>query len=650
MNERQLRIAWEAFMAGRELPATLRPQVLCSWQRSQEHHVAESRRHAPLLGEAELTRHRTAHVSLLHAARPALSKARIFLADASAMVMLTDPSGLVIEASGDPRTLEFGRDIHLEQGGQWAEADIGTNAIGTAIAAGEPVQIHAWEHFCNDVKRWTCAAAPIHHPLDGQLIGVLDISGLKDSFHPQTLAHAVMAAQHIEAMLERAARTDHDVLLHTFFRKRLRSLADNLLLIDARGIVVYASDDSLRRLDRLHRGLLHGRALPVLAELPCEHWPTRLAELLPGAVVEFVCDEARALGALIVLRESRRAAIAPTSVAPLLQKDSGFDAILGQSAALRAVVDRARRLAESDAPILIEGETGVGKELFARAIHQCSIARAGAFVPVNCGGLPRELIASELFGYADGAFTGARAKGHAGKIEAAHGGLLCLDEVAEMPLDLQAFLLRALEDSVVYPIGSNVGRPVQMRLVSMTNRSLAAEVAAGRFRKDLYYRLSALKLNIPPLRDRREDVPMLAEHYCRLSAERLGRPAPTLDRDMIALLCDYWWPGNVRQLRNVIEEMVVTSGRPCLGLEDLPTDLLPGGGEIPSTATPPVPTTTVSEAPGGLKSCERIAILSAVRACRGNLTRAARQLGIARSTLYRRLQEHGIHESVSRNL
>lgn len=648
MNECQLRIAWEAFMAGRDLPAAIRPQVLGSWQRSQQHRIAESRRHAPLLGEAELTRHRSAHASLLHAARPALSKARIFLADASAMVMLTDPSGLIIEASGDPRTLEFGRDIHLEQGGQWAEADIGTNAIGTAIAAGEPVQIHAWEHFCNDVKRWTCAAAPIHHPLDGQLIGVLDISGLKDSFHAQTLAHAVMAGQHIEAMLERAARADHDVLLHSFFRKRSRRLADDLLLIDARGIVVYASDDSLRRLDRLHRGLLHGRALPLLAELPCEHWPTRLAELFPGAAVEFVCDEARVLGALIVLRESRRAPLAPP-LPPLLRRDSGFDAILGHSATLRTVFDRARRLAESDAPILIEGETGVGKELFAHAIHQGSIARAGAFVPVNCGGLPRELIASELFGYADGAFTGARAKGHAGKIEAAHGGLLCLDEVGEMPLDLQAFLLRVLEDSVVYPIGSNVGRPVQVRVVSMTNRSLAAEVAAGRFRKDLYYRLSALKLNIPPLRDRREDVPMLAEHYCRLSAERLGRPAPTLDTDMIALLCNYWWPGNVRQLRNVIEEMVVTTDGPCLGLQDLPTDLLPGGGEVPSTAASPVPATAASEAPGGLKSSERVVILAAVRACRGNLTRAARQLGIARSTLYRRLQEHGIDESVGRN-
>ncbi|CAH2602881.1 Sigma-54-dependent Fis family transcriptional regulator [Rhodovastum atsumiense] len=638
MNERQLRLAWEAFMQGRHPPPALRPVVLESWRRSQQHRIQASRHHAPLLGEPELFRRRTAGASLLQAARPALAKARTFLADANAMVLLTDAAGTIIEASGDPRVLEFGRRIHLQQGGLWTEAAIGTNAIGTALASGEPVQIHAAEHFCDEVQRWTCAATPIHHPLDGQLLGILDISGPASSFHPQSLAHAVMAGQHIEAMLERAIRAEHDRLLQSLVRRRPDWLADELLAVDPRGIVVHATEHALPGLERLHPGLLQGRTLPALAGSPCEHWPELLARLLPGGTVELVQHEGRALGAVLVLRSRRRPPAASTAPAAAARPEAaGFEAILGQSPALRAVIERARRFAASDAPVLIEGETGVGKELFARAIHQDSAARRGAFVPINCGGLPRELIASELFGYAEGAFTGARSKGHAGRIEAAQDGLLCLDEIGEMPLELQAFLLRVLEDGVVYPIGSNEGRKVRVRIVSMTNRNLAAEVAAGRFRQDLYYRLATLRLAIPPLRERRDDVPALAVHYCRLAAARLGRPAPELGEDALALLRDYWWPGNVRQLRNVIEAMVVAAEHPCLGAGDVPTELLPG-----TALDAPAPMPGPEAAPASLKATERAAILAAVRACHGNLTRAARQLGIARSTLYRRLQELGL--------
>ena len=422
MKRHHLRIAWEAFMEGREPPPTLRPEVLTSWKRSQGYRIDVARSHAPLLGEAELFRRRGAHGSLLQAARPALTKARIFLADANAMVLLTDPTGLIIEASGDPRTMKSGRQIHLKQGGHWAEAEIGTNAIGTAIAASEPVQIHAGEHFCAEVQRWTCAAAPIHHPLDGRLLGILDISGPESCFHPQSLAHAVMAGQHVEAMLERSARADHDLLLQSLFRKRTHWLTDDYWL--SMNAVSWSMPPTIAC------AALTVRIPVCYGAERCRPWricpanigPPGWKRLLPGAAVELVCGEARSLGALIVLRRSRRAAPESARVARPPPTHSGFDAILGQSDALRAIVDRARRFAESDVPILIEGETGVGKELFAHAIHQAGAARSGAFVPVNCGGLPRELIASELFGYVDGAFTGAHAKGRPGKISPRTGG------------------------------------------------------------------------------------------------------------------------------------------------------------------------------------------------------------------------------------
>jgi sigma-54 dependent transcriptional regulator, acetoin dehydrogenase operon transcriptional activator AcoR len=288
--------------------------------------------------------------------------------------------------------------------------------------------------------------------------------------------------------------------------------------------------------------------------------------------------------------------------------------------------------------VLLEGESGVGKELFARAVHSTGNAADGPFVPVNCGAIPRDLIASELFGYAEGAFTGARAKGHTGKIVAAHEGTLCLDEIGEMPLELQPFLLRVVEDGIVYRIASNEGRQVQVHYISLTNRDLSREVAAGRFRRDLYYRLAVLRLTIPPLRARADDAVLLAEHFLRVVAAKMGRTPPRFDPEVLDRFRRYSWPGNVRQLRNVVESMLVMARGGRLVLEDVPPELLDTGiGSTPAAPAAETPFVVPS-----LKLSERAAIQAALVECRGNLTRVAKKLGIARSTLYRRLEEHGL--------
>ena len=262
--------------------------------------------------------------------------------------------------------------------------------------------------------------------------------------------------------------------------------------------------------------------------MPTVAWSATLSELLPNASTEPVIDHNRQIGAILVLHNRRRPSVSIVQ-RPLTERLVDFDEILGESAVMQEIRERARKMALTGAPILIEGETGVGKELFARAIHSTGTTACGPFGPVNCGGMPRDLVGSELFGYSKGAFTGAKEQGHAGKIEAADGGLLCLDEIGEMPLDLQTFLLRVLEDGVVYRIGSNEGRPVRIRLVSMTNRDLLIEAEAGRFRRDLYYRIAVLRLPIPPLRSRGDDVVLLFHHFARLAAARLDRPLPRFD-------------------------------------------------------------------------------------------------------------------------
>jgi sigma-54 dependent transcriptional regulator, acetoin dehydrogenase operon transcriptional activator AcoR len=255
--------------------------------------------------------------------------------------------------------------------------------------------------------------------------------------------------------------------------------------------------------------------------------------------------------------------------------------------------------------------------------------------------LPPDLVGSEIFGYAKGAFTGAKEQGHAGKIEAADGGVLCLDEIGEMPLNLQPFLLRVLEDGVVYRLGSNEGRAVHIRLVAMTHRDLLAEVNAGRFRRDLYYRIASMRLLIPPLRDRGDDVVLLAHHFAGLAAGRLNRPVPRFDDEVLDLFRAYSWPGNVRELRNVIENMILLGDSSELQVEDVPM-------EVRRQVSPPVAALASepsSSASPKLKQNERAAIESALAKTGGKLTAAAKLLGIARATLYRKLAHHGIARS-----
>ena len=648
IKEKEIRKAWEWFMEDGIAPATVRAVVASSWQRSQDHGVPVERSGAPLVVEAELFKHHANHSPLVEAARPALRQARLFLAEANSMIIVTDPSGLILETAGDPRTVDFGHLVHLEQGGLWKEADIGTNAIGTAIAALEPVQIHGAEHFCNEVGVWTCAATPIWHPEDGDLLGVVDISGPARTFNPQGLAFAVAVRHQIEGAIARSINGDHERLLRYFLQKRSLWANEQIVAVDHRGRIVYGVESALRDLERQHPGLASGGRISSLKGLPGADWALALRELLPSSSTEEVVDQNRQIGAIIVLHNRRRPTVS-TVERPLTERLFDFDEILGDGAAMREVKERARKMALTGAPILIEGETGVGKELFARAIHSAGPTSSGPFVPVNCGGIPRELFGSEFFGYSKGAFTGAREQGHAGKIEAADGGLLCLDEIGEMPLEHQPFLLRVLEDGMVYRIGSNEGRPVRVRLVSLTNRNLLAEAEAGRFRSDLYYRIAVLRLQIPPLRDRGDDVVALTYYFAGKAASRMERSLPRFDDEVLRIFRLYSWPGNVRELRNVVENMILLGNSDQLGTDDVPMEVRQQANQVersdvltPHGAASLSAEQRSSSVSPNLKLNERAAIEAALAEARGNLTDAAKRLGIARSTLYRKLDEYGI--------
>ncbi|MGI9436651.1 MAG: sigma-54 interaction domain-containing protein, partial [Geminicoccaceae bacterium] len=313
--------------------------------------------------------------------------------------------------------------------------------------------------------------------------------------------------------------------------------------------------------------------------------------------------------------------------------------ILGDSERLQIAISKAKRAAKGRTSVLVEGETGVGKELFAQLIHNAGATSGNApFIAFNCGAVSKDLLGAELFGHVAGAFTGAAREGRAGRFELAHGGTLCLDEIGELPLDLQPYLLRVLEEGAVYRLGDGKPRPVDVRLVALTNRKLKNEVAAGRFRQDLYFRISTVSLDIPPLRERTTDIERLIDYFNAMFAAKYGVEALTIDREVWSALRQHDWPGNVRELRNLIESLILMSTNREIGLSDLPDDIgysLANGADVAED-------TVQITANASLEETERQAIEHAIDIGEGNLSLVAKKLKISRSTLYRKMKQYGL--------
>jgi transcriptional regulator with PAS, ATPase and Fis domain len=317
-----------------------------------------------------------------------------------------------------------------------------------------------------------------------------------------------------------------------------------------------------------------------------------------------------------------------------------FDSIIGASTALQESLAAARKAARGHANVLLQGPSGVGKEVFAQAIHNASHRTGGPFIAINCAALPRDLIESELFGYAPGSFTGAGRDGRPGKFEAASGGTIFLDEISELPIDVQAKLLRVLQEREVVRVGDTRGIPVDVRVVSASNRDLQAMSQRREFREDLYYRCHVIGINLPSLAERRDDIPVLANHFLRKYGQRLGKPVFQIDGDALRVLMDFDWPGNVRELENVLERIVNMVDGEVITVRDLP----PAIREFES----PVPVSTAATEGAGadavrtLADLERAAIAEALRLCGYNVSEAARRLGIAKPTLYAKIRHYEI--------
>ena len=594
-------------------------------------------------GDLALARERNERL-FTHAA-PVMEMLFEQIVNTESMIVLTDAQGTILHSVGDDAFLARAGKVALAPGVNWAEQAKGTNAIGTALVEELPTLVHGGEHFIHANRFLTCSAAPIFDPR-GNMLGVLDVTGDQRSYHQHTMGLVRMSARMIE---NHWLSEDYGNRLRLHFHLRpefIGTLLEGIVVVGGDGRLLGANRSALDQLD------LSGAALRM-------HSLTSLFDTTVAAVADhfrapitvpmrLTAPNGRSFHASAQFSGPVRSMMAgvelpthdagpahsstpETPRAPLATPAgaTGLQTLSTGDAQVEALVHKVRRILDKDIPLLILGETGTGKELLARAVHQDSNRARQPFVAVNCASIPETLIEAELFGYEDGAFTGARRKGAAGRIVQANGGTLFLDEIGDMPLSLQARLLRVLQERCVTPLGGHKSIAVDIAVVSATHRDLRAMIAAKQFRDDLYYRLNGLVVRLPALRDR-SDLRALASRILRAEAPH---QTPAIGADVLRMFERYAWPGNIRQLANVLRTAAVMAGGECEITEaHLSDDFL----EDQRDAAMPARVDAASART--LLQSEAALIRAAVDAAGGNISEAAKRLGVSRNTIYRKLR------------
>jgi transcriptional regulator of acetoin/glycerol metabolism len=606
------------------------PSIARSWLRClEDYHLDPALSIAPtVLEHGRVLESRERLQQVLHIAGNEMTSLHQQLSGAGHAVLLTDARGVILNCVTAPAERQIFERAGLWLGADWSEACEGTNGIGTCLVERQSLTIHQDEHFRGRHTGLTCSASPVFDP-HGELLAVLDVSSARRDVSRQSQFHTMalvnLSAKMIESCYFLRCFDNQWLLRFHLQAESVGLFSEGLLAFDGEGRICAVNQSALNLLGHIRGGLL---GKPVEAFFDCS-----LDELLGRANTNAAASwplrtrDGRKLFA--VLRgEARRPLPTPMVPAAKVAQAPRLSGICLDDATLQADFRKALRVYERDVPLLINGETGSGKEAFAKAVHHASQRAEKAFVALNCAAIPESLIESELFGYRGGSFTGARKEGMRGKLQQADGGTLFLDEIGDMPLAMQTRLLRVLEDRQVVPIG---GEPesVNVRIISATHRNLLDRVQDGSFREDLYYRLNGLEVALPALRDRSDKSRLLDF----LLAEEAGEETVLIDGPAREALLGFAWPGNVRQLRNVLRTLAALCEDGRIGLEDLPAMI---------RQARPVVSTIEEASEHPLEDAERLALLTALEQTRWHMTHTAEQLGVSRNTLYRKLRKHGI--------
>lgn len=643
---RQIKIAWEKFIEEDLIDeGVIRPVIQDSWKRCKKYKLNYKDGHGRKLSPKKIHQIMNKNKELLTVARPIMEKLHRFVYGSGFIIILTDEEGYIIESIGDETTKDKAERLNFCIGSLWTEEEVGTNAIGLCIKENKPIQVIGAEHYCETHHPWTCSAAPIHDD-KGNLIGVLDMSGSCHLAHKHTLGIVVAAAYSIENEL--SLIRSHELIATT-----VESISDGMIIVDKNYKINKLNNVAARILGIRREELIGVDIRTILKDVVFEDILSMKSSYLEKTDCDFIVNNNRIpcnvkitpvktnsqlIGMVIMFREMKYIHKTVNIVTGNKARYT-FDDIITVNDRMKKTIKDAQKFARTRGCVLIEGESGTGKELFAHSIHNFSNRKDGPFVAVNCASIPRELVESELFGYERGAFTGAVKEGKPGKFELANGGTIFLDEIGELPLDLQAKLLRVLDSYTITRIGGKYEKKLDVRVVCATNRNLLEEVKRKNFREDLYYRLNVFKINIPPLRERKEDIKVYIEHFI----ERLNRvnfANKKASPEFISCAENYVWKGNVRELENVVERAYYLCDEEIISEKYLP-DEIRYYGIVESEDL-------LDKQVLSVKDVEKQSIINALIKTKGHVIEAGKILNMSKSSIYRKINKYNIDLSLFR--
>ncbi len=556
-------------------------------------------------------------------------------------LFLADKDGYILDVIGDENILEKASALRFTKGALWSEKAVGTNAIGTCLHLDKPIQTIGAEHYGIHQHAWTCSSAPIHDS-DGKILGCINMSGICKDAHLHTLGIVTAAAESIKKQLElilsyNLLNITFDsigegmiVIDEKFNIKRVNHRAEDILGIDQREIFKI---DIKKALGNLNFNYIIENYEESYNNIECDfHIKNKRIKCILNVVP--MNTNNRLMGVVITFRESK-------SVHKFVNKVVGYKAtyrfkdIVTSNEKMINMINFAKKAARSDCNILIEGASGTGKELVAQAIHNYSERSNGPFVAVNCASIPRELMESELFGYDKGAFTGAAKEGHPGKFELADGGTIFLDELGELPLDMQSKLLRVLDNNTIVRVGGNYEKKLDVRIIGATNKKLKEEISRKTFREDLYYRLNVMNIRTIPLKERKEDIEVLVKYFINKLNIKNKDKYKRIKSDYINKLKKHDWPGNVRELRNAIERDYYSSENDIIYMQSSENPRIIEDNFSNEKANDLEKIVTID-------ILEKESIIKAIDLCGGNMVKSAEMLGISRATIYRKIKKYNI--------
>jgi len=645
-NDDPAKTAWQNVVLENKPPTgNVRPEVLRSWHQSKKNGIDPYSNDPPQrISENKLKRLFSINKTLIEIAKPVMQMIEISVRDTGFLTTLAEKSGYVLLVVGESDIIEMSNRNYYVPGCRRDCKHAGTNAIGLCLQENKPIQLTGYEHYRVKHHDWTCSSAPI---IDnrGDILGVITLSGHSKRRHQHTLALVTAAAEAIETQLRERELIEEKQLLNSLVSSIFNSMTDGLIALDSNLTITHLNSQAQKMMSIDSASALGQHILNVIQPDDILVGALQTNSNVSRMEIDFHCptgqrsyicsvdacqDASRhTLGKIITLVKKR-------DVINITKKFGGnyakyeFEDIKGRDSALKKQIELAKITAKTNSKVLIFGESGTGKELFAQAIHNHSGRREGPFIAISCATIPRDLFESELFGYRPGAYTGARQDGMIGKFELSHQGSLFLDEINALPLDIQAKLLRVLQQGVITRLGDTRSIPVDVRVIAATNADLLAEVENNNFREDLYYRVNVVEIFIPPLRERKKDLELLVGIFLDRLCEDMTINKPEVSDEVLDIFRTYSWPGNVRELENCIERAVVLSQGHEITKQHIPERLFNK------------PTSTVRTSSTSFLDGYKDMIEAALERNNGNASRAARELNIARSTLYRKMKEFDI--------